>query len=148
MKNIHRKGIVHRDIKPENICFKNEELYLIDFGLAKMIIVDNAHINLKTINSTIGTPNYVSVNVINNIEPSRRDDIESLCYIFLYLYLDESTNNKYDNLDIKLKKDLYTILDYIDNAEVRQIIYTYLTYCRTLQFADLPDYAYLQSLFR
>ena len=75
LESIHELGFVHRDIKPSNICIYNDEPILIDFGLTKKIINNEKHINEKKINSIIGSPNYVSINVINNIEPTRRDDI-------------------------------------------------------------------------
>ncbi|MEE2644908.1 MAG: serine/threonine-protein kinase [Myxococcota bacterium] len=51
----HRQGILHRDIKPENILLsENEELYLIDWGIA---------IDLKEedgVGALSGTPAYLS----------------------------------------------------------------------------------------
>ena len=52
VKAIHSKGIIHRDIKPNNICIGRgkfnpleSEVYLIDFGLAKMYLEnDGSHI--------------------------------------------------------------------------------------------------------
>ena len=41
LKEIHEKGIIHRDMKPENLCIgykgKEKNIYLIDFGLSKII---------------------------------------------------------------------------------------------------------------
>ena len=34
LENIHQHDIIHRDIKPENIRVHNNEIVLIDFGLA------------------------------------------------------------------------------------------------------------------
>lgn len=37
INHCHAHGIVHRDIKPENVVFsKNNDIKLIDFGLAKI----------------------------------------------------------------------------------------------------------------
>ena len=78
-------GIVHRDLKPSNICLNgNFDAYIIDFGLAKEIILNRKHIEFKNIKGIIGSNNFASINVLNLCEPSRRDDIESLLYIYLY----------------------------------------------------------------
>ena len=41
LKLIHERGIIHRDMKPENLCIgykgKEKNIYLIDFGLSKLI---------------------------------------------------------------------------------------------------------------
>ncbi|PSB03361.1 serine/threonine-protein kinase [Merismopedia glauca] len=55
---IHKNQVVHRDIKPANIMRRNadRELFLIDFGLAK-IIPPTALMKTGTI---VGTPEYVA----------------------------------------------------------------------------------------
>jgi casein kinase 1 len=93
---VHEKGFVHRDIKPTNFMTgikKNEtetqdELFLIDFGMARTYIDDktNAHRSNKMRTSgIIGTPRYVSINVHDGCEPSRRDDLISIMYVLVYL---------------------------------------------------------------
>ena len=91
IKTLHEKYLLHRDIKPSNFIFGNgdetNKLFLIDFGFAKRYDYNGEHIPEKKINSLIGSPNFVSLNVHKGIEPSRRDDVESCIYIILYLLL-------------------------------------------------------------
>ena len=88
LKYIHDRGIVHRDLKPTNICLDiYNNPYIIDFGIAKKIIINKKHIQQKSINNIIGSENFVSLNVINLVEPSRRDDIESIIYVIIYMLL-------------------------------------------------------------
>lgn len=37
IKYLHNNNVVHRDIRVPNVIYKNEQLYLIDFGLARYI---------------------------------------------------------------------------------------------------------------
>ena len=55
------KGIYHRDIKPHNILFINDEFYLSDFGVSKLIkeyVNNNDYEMIST--SIYGHPNYLS----------------------------------------------------------------------------------------
>ena len=100
---VHERGFVHRDIKPPNFMIgmkKNEnnedelktqtqdELFLIDFGMSRTYIDDktNTHkCNKMRTTGIIGTPRYVSINVHDGCEPSRRDDLISMMYVLVYL---------------------------------------------------------------
>ena len=85
---LHNKNLIHRDIKPENFIFDLNEnnLYLIDYGMTTFYIEKDKFIEEKKIQKIIGTINYCSVNIHANKLPSRRDDLESLCYTFMFSY--------------------------------------------------------------
>lgn len=150
LKELHNLGYVHRDMKPSNICLNSKfEPYIIDFGLSKKII-ENTHINKKNINSVIGSFNFVSLNVINLIEPSRRDDIEAIIYILIYLLMPEYYYLEYDTIDIDEKKkveNISVLLELLNIYDYEKII-TMLKYIRKMTFTQMPNYEYIAtSLF-
>ena len=61
---VHEAGIVHRDLKPANIMVSGSGARLLDFGLAKRVLLDDApsdnDATLTTQGAVIGTPAYMS----------------------------------------------------------------------------------------
>ena len=90
LEYIHSKNYIHRDIKPHNFLVgnKNEGLiYIIDFGLAKKYKSDRGnHVKFSITKHITGTPRFCSVNAMRGVEQSRRDDLESLCYLIIYFF--------------------------------------------------------------
>ena len=152
IKFIHCNGIIHRDLKPSNICLNsNYKLYLIDFGISKIYMVNNKHIEEKNIKAIIGSLNFSSLNVIKLIEPSRRDDMESILYIFIYMILNNNYYIAYDNLDNYKKKDINIIIKVLNlqyessklNVEIFEKLFCYI---RRLKFNQTPNYDYIITL--
>jgi casein kinase I family protein HRR25 len=145
IENIHSKGLLHRDIKPDNFLFGQEdklnELFLIDFGFCKYYLTYGNHIEERKTKHIIGTPNYCSINSHFLIEPSRRDDLESIGYILLYLFNGYLEWSKYDYL-------IYN--KYIYELKRDQIfplfLKDYFEYIRSLKFEEDPDYILLNNL--
>ena len=137
---LHSKGIVHRDIKPNNILLSNNKIKICDFGFSKQIIKNKKHIEYKKIDKIIGTPNFISVNVHNLIEPTRRDDMESIIYIIIYLIKDLPWREKDINKTKLLKQNLLDI-DFLNEKEKK-----ILNEIRQLDYYTEPDYSLIKSL--
>ena len=88
---IHSKNLIHRDIKPSNFLIgqgnKSNTIYTIDFGLSKKYRESKTslHIPYRDGKLLIGTARFASINTHLGIEQSRRDDIESIGYMMVYL---------------------------------------------------------------
>jgi serine/threonine protein kinase len=156
LKSIHRTGIIHRDIKPNNFMFGMNEyqntLYAMDFGLSKKWYTRGNHIACKTGRSMIGTARYASINIHVGVEPSRRDDMESVGYMLVYLVkgklpwqgLKKKTKtNAMDKIgDKKIMTDLKELCSGLPSC-----FYKYINYTRNLDFDEKPDYEFLKELF-
>lgn len=156
LQEVHDKGLIHRDIKPENFLFglddESGKIYMIDFGLCKpfMSMELQQHNEIKQTTNIIGTPTYVSINGHKMIELSRRDDLESLGYMLIHLWIGDLKWRK-----IKLDRDIVHRNNVICAAKekVGQLytlpppLINYLSYVRQLEYEERPDYEYLKQLF-
>ena len=87
---IHSQKIIHREIKPDNFLIGLNDpniIYVIDFGLSKKYrsSVTGNHIKYNKLKHFIGSLRYASVNSLKLREQSRRDDLESLGYMLIFL---------------------------------------------------------------
>ena len=177
VESLHQKGVLHRDIKPANFMIKTNaqnisELFLIDFGLAGCFKDEKQkHIPMKTGERLMGTPRYMSVNMHQHITPSRRDDLESLGYILIYLYKGklpwqaqqtqgvsqaqaqgvsqtqaqaQAQAQQADDGEMALSVKQSFGWAYA-NSIIGEFI-LFIQYCRNLQFAEDPNYDYLRTL--
>ncbi len=91
MKYVHGKGFIHRDLKPENFLIglgkKENTVHLIDYGLAKRYRVAAAgqQLELRQTHKFVGAVRYASVNAHLRNELGRRDDLEAVGFILIYL---------------------------------------------------------------
>ena len=155
---IHSKYIIHRDIKTDNILLDEETkkiIYLIDFGLAKKYrsARTGRHIKFAIPRRLTGTARYASTNALRGTEQSRRDDLESLGYVLIYLakkgYLPWQGLAIEDRLE-RYKK-IYQLKRFTAPEKLcEDISYEfceYIKYTKNLQFEEKPDYDYLRGLF-
>jgi len=156
---MHNKNFIHRDIKPDNFLIgrnsKANQVFIIDFGLAKKYRDTTSHIHIPFTDgkSLTGTARYASVNALRGMEQSRRDDMESLGFVWLYMLrgtlpwmgLDaKDRKTKYERIcSVKAK----TKFDDLCRGFPIEFV-EYFNDVRQLRFTDTPNYSYYKQLFR
>ena len=157
LENIHEKHILHRDIKPENFVMGLNQhsniVYLIDFGLAKkyrsMSTLIQYPLTMKK--KFTGTARYASINALKGYEHSRRDELESLAYIFIYFLKGKLPWQKIKAKDKeeKFKKILEKKLEISSNelcSGIPKEFEIFLDYAKNLKYDEKPEYNMLQDL--
>ncbi|KAL4488758.1 hypothetical protein ABPG73_020457 [Tetrahymena malaccensis] len=103
---LNQNNIVHRDLKPENILMHDKTVKIADFGFSKVV---EAGMDEPIITSFVGTPLYMSPQILQKQNYSSKTDIWSLGMIFYELiYTKRAWEGKSycDLLDNILKKPL------------------------------------------
>lgn len=155
LKKLHNASFIHRDIKPNNFMIDNQigdTIYIMDFGLSKKYISKGNHIKFNEKKSLIGTARYASINMHAGIEPTRRDDLESLGYMLVYFLKGRlpwqglQRKKGVSSLDQIHEVKLCTSLDDLCK-DIPNCFQEFIKYCRKLDFYENPDYEYLKNLF-
>lgn len=157
LKDMHDRCYIHRDMKPDNILLGKTNpalIYLIDFGLSRKFTDPKSkqHIPFKENKPLIGTARYASVNNHAGVEQSRRDDLESLAYILLYLLKGKLP---WQGIKAKNKRLRYGLIGEFKRSEstrkickdVPEEFAGLLDYARSLKFEEAPNYEFLISMF-
>jgi casein kinase 1 len=155
LEQIHTKNLLHRDIKPENILVgrgdQADTIFFVDFGISKYY-KDNLgrHIPFRDKKSFIGTTRYASIAAHIGNEISRKDDLESLAYVIIFLAkgvlpwqnLNVSESEKTKKVgEIKAKTPVEELCKGLPEEFSK-----YLLYVKNLTFKENPDYNYLKGL--
>eukprot|EP01062_Namystynia_karyoxenos_P076939 TRINITY_DN7637_c0_g1_i1.p1 TRINITY_DN7637_c0_g1~~TRINITY_DN7637_c0_g1_i1.p1 ORF type:complete len:449 (+),score=71.61 TRINITY_DN7637_c0_g1_i1:87-1349(+) len=175
LEYMHSKHMVHRDIKPDNFLTgtgrRAGTVYLIDFGLAKPYRDPKTlvHIPYRTGKGLSGTARYASRNVHLGIEQSRRDDLEAIGYVMVYMLrgalpwqgvvLPAKDQDDSPGSPKRGAKDQKQILKTQAIGQCKLNVsfsalcsglppefVEYLRYCSNLRFTDKPDYDRLRAL--
>ena len=158
ISHVHTRGFVHRDISPSNFMLGSakDRFYLIDFGQSKRPVtkVVPAMRRFYTFTRPVtGTPRFASTFSHAGCDPSYRDDMESLGYLWIYLALgrlpwqgirDCSGPEKIERIgQIKASTTAEQLC-----AGLPQEFVTYMSYVRSLRPFDMPDHASARQMFR
>jgi len=167
----HSKGVLHRDIKPANFLVNynipHKTIQLVDFGLSKKYLDGTGnHIPYITGVPRVGSLRYMSKNVHKSIEASRRDDLYSIAYVIIFLYVGNlpwkgviqnltiaekhkavlEVKEKFTNRRLA-KKNICAECHFKNNAQCPCFVnmVKMLDYIDSLTFNDNPDYNRLKS---
>jgi len=156
VKSIHNKGYVHRDLKPHQFLLgprsDRNTIYMVDFGLCKRYKTKDLGLHIAYMENRpfVGTMYYASLSTHNGIQQSRRDDLESLCYILSYFFNGRlpwmiTNKKKTTELKIRTEKAQSTASELFSSAP-REFLELF-NYVKSLNFETNPNYSYMISLF-
>ena len=157
LEYVHSKNYLHRDIKPANFLIgnpDNSQIYLIDFGNASKFRSSRTGKHIKNIkcSSVFGSLLFLSKNAYKGNVQTRKDDLESLGLVIIYLYMGSLPWSEIKGTDIYQSWDkIVAIRNIVSNEYICMgmppEMETYMNYINNLKYDERPDYEYLIQLF-
>lgn len=149
LESIHNRGIIHRDLKPDNVMVGRHSdertmLYLVDFNLGKQYKSHGYHIPREENIGFRGTRSFASRHAHRGESLSRRDDLESLCYMLVYLYKGSLPWDNIPRGDADRSAKTGKMKDNYKSralwANVPDVYYRFMTRVVKLGFFERPNY--------
>jgi serine/threonine protein kinase len=159
LKHIHDNHIIHRDLKPDNFTMgldkERNKVFLIDFGLAKKYRSSKTleQFPFKKGKKLTGTARYASINALGGYEQSRRDDLESISYVMMYLLKGSLPwqglpMKKVDERYVKIYEKKKAVTAWELCRGFPKQFEEFVSYTRKLGYKQNPNYDYLQQLMK
>ena len=156
---LHSVNFIHRDIKPDNFVMglgkRANQVFIIDFGLSKKYRDPYTHQHIPFVDKKdlTGTARYASLAAMRGYEQSRRDDMEALGFVWMYLlrgslpWMGLNGKTRGDKFEAIKRIKASTSFESLCKGYPDEFV-TYFTSVRELKFAEKPDYAGYRRMFR
>lgn len=158
-----------RDIKPDSFIFgrkkKQSVLYVLDFGLSARLETAQENDFIPTSSDFVSkSPLYAPINSHLGITLSRKDDLESLGCVLIYLIkgslpwerrkiVSDDNDDNIDDENVDENVDNNYIAEVKKSTSIEtlckgcpQELFMYLKYVRELEDNTIPNYTYLKML--
>jgi serine/threonine protein kinase len=148
LEGIHERGVIHRDLKPRQVLIGPESnrsaVFIIDFGIS-MVFREGKHLEFSENCGFAGTSNYCSVYTHKGFQQSRRDDLETFCYVLAYFYTGTLPWIKANTstANICMVKEKISGKELFGSA-AKELIDVF-KYVKQLKFQDDVDYFYVRE---
>jgi len=165
LEALHKKGYVHADVKPDNFLLglgtvAPYALYMVDLGLSMRFKTATTsrggggrHIGFNQNPEFFrGTLRYASLNIHAGSTLSRRDDLESLAYVLIYLHMGrlpwQGTVGTEKERRIKVREQKQkTPMTWFTDQGCPEVLVELLLYSRGMAFEAEPNYAEFKKKF-
>jgi len=139
MGSLHKNGVLHHDIKPQNVTFqsrdrsletdrvteKEDQVSLIDLGMSyfapETTTSSGAPVRPKRGCRFCGSMDYSSKGSRYRCQPSRRDDLESLGYLLLWLSMGNRAFKAWRSTILEPYWEMLSVL-YEDKADIADVL--------------------------
>lgn len=162
LEYIHAQGYVHNDIKAQNLLLghgrtKENDVYLVDFGLVSKYQRDGVHLEYKpdARKAHDGTIEYTSRDAHIGAH-SRRSDLEILGYNLVHWmsgtlpWMDNLTNPQYVHMQKQgFMNEVPAFLHRcFGDTDYPSVLEEFLEYTKGLEFDTAPDYDKCRDMFK
>lgn len=160
LRFIHENNYVYRDIKPDNFLVglgeDTHRVYIVDFGLTKKFVRGRALRRSSSYHYShpmIGTTRYASLHAHRGEELSPRDDMESLAYVWVYLFRGSlpwqgiKAGHKDETFAAIKEAKLATSAEKLCEGLPDEFA-SYLNYAKRMKMDEVPNYKKIKAKFR
>lgn len=156
---LHNKNFIHRDIKPHNFVMGRGrtagQVFIIDYGLAQLYRDQDTHTHIAYSEGRrlSGTAKYASASALRGVQQSRRDNMESLGYVCVWMLKgalswvgSEEKDQGRKHAKMGASKERMSLEELC--CGLPEEFAKYLKIVRQMKFGEQPRYSELRQMFR